>query len=155
MKRSRFELLIQDAIKTIPSEFRRRMKNIAIIVEDEPSDELLDEMDVPPGETLYGLYQGIPLTERPADYGNALPDRITIYQGPIEEDCETEEEMVVAIGETLIHEVGHYFGLSEDELEEIEDRYWRTHATEDATEEEEGEQNEDDEEDEGDDESGT
>ncbi len=156
MKRSRFERLVQDAIKTIPDEFRRRMTNLAIVVEDEPSDELLDEMEVPPDETLYGLYQGTPLTERGADYGNALPDRITIYQGPIEEDCETEDEMIVAIGETLIHEVGHYFGLSEEELEEIEDRYWRAHAPEgwadeegDTGEEDEEEDEEDEEEDEG------
>ncbi len=150
MKRSRFERLVQDAITTIPDEFRRRMSNLAIVVEDEPSDQLLDEMEVPPDETLYGLYQGTPLTERGADYGNALPDRITIYQLPIEEDCETEEEMIVAIGETLIHEVGHYFGLSEEELEEIEDRYWRAHAPEGWDEDEEGEDEES--EDEGEDE---
>ncbi len=150
MKRSRFERLVQDAIKTIPDEFRRRMANLAIVVEDEPSEELLDEMEVPPDETLYGLYQGTPLTDRGAGYGNTLPDRITIFQLPIEEDCETEEDMVVAIGETLIHEVGHYFGLSEEELEEIEDRYWRAHAPEEwdaAQDEEENEEDDDEDED--------
>ncbi len=82
-------------------------------------------MEIEPGETLFGLYQGTPLTERAAGYGNALPDRITLYQFPIEDDCETDDEIVQCIGETLIHELGHYFGLSEDEIEEIEEKYWR------------------------------
>jgi predicted Zn-dependent protease with MMP-like domain len=82
-------------------------------------------MEIEPGETLFGLYQGTPLTERPAGYGNALPDRITLYQFPIEDECDTDDEIVQCIGETLIHELGHYFGLSEDEIEEIEEKYWR------------------------------
>jgi predicted Zn-dependent protease with MMP-like domain len=72
-----------------------------------------------------GLYQGTPLPERSWAHGNDLPDRITIYQRPIEEDCEDEDEIRAVIGETLIHEVGHYFGMSEEEIEEIEERYWR------------------------------
>jgi predicted Zn-dependent protease with MMP-like domain len=95
-------------------------------VEDEPSDELLDEMDIDPPDTLFGLYQGTPLTERAWDYGNALPDRITLYQFPIEDSGENDDDVVVAIGETLIHEVGHYFGLSEEELEDIEEKYWHS-----------------------------
>ena len=72
-----------------------------------------------------GLYQGIPLPERTWEHGNALPDCITLFQRPIEADHEAEDEIRAAIGETLIHEVGHYFGLSEEEIEEIEERYWR------------------------------
>ena len=101
------------------------MNNVAIVVEDEPSRELLREMDIEPPDTLLGLYQGVPLTERHWDYGNALPDRILLFQGPLERESEDEEDLVVAIGETLIHEVGHYFGLSEAEIEEIEEKYWR------------------------------
>ncbi len=81
-------------------------------------------MEIEPPDTLFGLYQGTPLTERRWDYGNTLPDRITIFQWPIEDVSDTEDDVVTAIGETLIHEVGHYFGLSEEEIEEIEDRYW-------------------------------
>jgi predicted Zn-dependent protease with MMP-like domain len=125
MTRARFEQLVAEAIRTIPSRFRDELKNIAVIVEDEPPDDLLDEMEIEPPDTLFGLYQGTPLTERPWDYGNALPDRIVLYQGPIEDASETEDDVVVTVGETLIHEVGHYFGLSEEELEEIEERYWR------------------------------
>ncbi len=101
------------------------MNNVAIVVEDEPARELLREMDIEPPDTLLGLYQGVPLTERHWDYGNALPDRILLFQGPLERESDDEEDLVVAIGETLIHEVGHYFGLSEEEIEEIEEKYWR------------------------------
>ena len=109
----------------IPARFRREMKNISLEVEREPSPQLLAEMEIEPPDSLYGLYQGTPLTERSWGHGNALPDRITIFQRPIEEDCEDEDEIRAVIGETLIHEVGHYFGLSEEEIEEIEEKYWR------------------------------
>jgi len=82
-------------------------------------------MGIEPPDTLFGLYQGTPLTERDWAFGNAMPDRISIFQKPIEEASEDDEEIVTAIGETVIHEFGHYFGLSEDEIEEIEERYWR------------------------------
>jgi predicted Zn-dependent protease with MMP-like domain len=127
MRRARFERLVAEAIQTIPARFRDELHNLAVIVEDEPSDELLDDMEIDPPDTLFGLYQGTPLTERAWDYGNTLPDRIVLYQGPIEDACDTEDDIVVTVGETLIHEVGHYFGLSEEELEEIEERYWRAH----------------------------
>ena len=125
MKSEKFEQLVAEAITLIPKRFRREMRNIAIVVEDEPSAELLEEMEIEPPDSLYGLYQGTPLTERGWPWGNALPDRITIFQKPIEEDCEDEDEVRAMIGETLIHEVGHYFGLSEEEIEEIEEHYWR------------------------------
>jgi len=125
MTADQFRRLVSEAIDTVPREFRKHLDNIAIVVEDEPSDELLDEMEIEPPDTLFGLYQGIPLPERQWAHGNALPDRITLFQGPIEDYCETDEDVVTEIGETLIHEVGHYFGMSEEELEEIEERYWR------------------------------
>ena len=125
MTRDKFERLVTEAIALIPARFRREMKNLALVVEDEPSRELLDEMEVEPPDSLYGLYQGTPLPERTWGYGNVLPDRVTLFQKPIEEDCEDEDEVRAVIGETLIHEVGHYFGLSEEEIEEIEARYWR------------------------------
>jgi len=101
------------------------MQNIAIAIEREPSPELLREMDIEPPDTLFGLYQGTPLTERPWGHGNTLPDRILLFQGPHEREAEDEDDLVVSIGETLIHEIGHYFGLSEEEIEAIEERYWR------------------------------
>jgi predicted Zn-dependent protease with MMP-like domain len=125
MTRDQFERLVAEAVTLIPRRFRREMKNLALVVEDEPSEELLDEMDIEPPDSLYGLYQGTPLPERSWAFGNALPDRITLFQRPIEEDCDDEDEIRAVIGETLIHEVGHYFGMSEEEIEEIEENYWR------------------------------
>ena len=125
MTRHRFEQLVTEAIALIPRRFRREMKNLAVVVEDEPGPELLEEMEIEPPDSLFGLYQGTPLPERTWGFGNALPDKITLFQFPIEEDCEDEDEVRAVIGETLIHEVGHYFGMSEGEIEEIEERYWR------------------------------
>jgi predicted Zn-dependent protease with MMP-like domain len=129
MDRTRFERLVADALASIPQRFRDAMTNLAIVVEDEPARELLREMEIEPPDTLFGLYQGTPLTERRWDYGNALPDRILLFQGPHEREADDEDDLVVSIGETLIHEIGHYFGLSEEQIEEIEDKYWRRHAT--------------------------
>jgi predicted Zn-dependent protease with MMP-like domain len=125
VERVQFERLVADALASIPRRFRDAMNNMAIVVEEEPSRELLAEMEIEPPDTLFGLYQGTPLTERSWGFGNALPDRILIFQGPHERDAEDEEDLVVAIGETLIHEIGHHFGLSEEEIEEIEEKYWR------------------------------
>ena len=128
MNRRQFEALVADALASIPRRFRKAMQNIAIVVEDEPAQDLLDDMEIEPPDTLLGLYQGTPLTERTSAYGNVLPDRVLIFQGPHERAADDEDDLVVAIGETLIHEIGHYFGLSEEEIEEIEERYWRGDA---------------------------
>jgi predicted Zn-dependent protease with MMP-like domain len=125
MTRDRFTTLVEEALREIPRRFRDAMKNVAVVVEDEPSPELLEDMEMEPGDTLFGLYHGTPLTERDSHYGNTLPDRISIYQRPIEEACEDEEDIRQCVAETVIHEFGHYFGLSEEEIEDIEDNYWR------------------------------
>jgi len=124
MIRERFEKLVEEALREIPKRFRDAMTNVAIVVEDEPSADVLDDLGIEPPDTLFGLYQGTPLPERAWAFGNTLPDRISIYQGPIEDECETDDEVRDAIIETVIHEFGHYFGLSEEEIEEIEERYW-------------------------------
>ena len=125
MTREAFEQLVADALSGIPRRFRDAMTNIVISVEDEPSRALLREMEIEPPDTLFGLYQGPPLTERRWDHGNSLPDRILLFQGPHEREAEDDDDLISSIGETLIHEIGHYFGLSEEEIEEIEERYWR------------------------------
>jgi predicted Zn-dependent protease with MMP-like domain len=126
MTREAFEQLVANALSGIPRRFRDAMTNIVISVEAEPSRALLREMDIEPPDTLFGLYQGTPLTERRWDHGNSLPDRILLFQGPHEREAEDEDDLIGSIGETLIHEIGHYFGLSEEEIEEIEQRYWRS-----------------------------
>jgi predicted Zn-dependent protease with MMP-like domain len=128
MTREAFEKLVAEAVRLIPSRFRREMQNLALVVEEEPTAALLADMEIEPPDSLYGLYQGTPLTERHWAEGNRLPDRITIYQRPIEEDAEDDEDARDMIAETLIHEVGHYFGLSEEEIEEIEEKFWRGDA---------------------------
>ena len=126
MTREEFRELVEEAIDTIPLKFAREVRNLAIVIEDEPSEELLDEMDLDHPSELLGLYQGTPLNERGWGYGNQLPDRITLFQNSIEDDCgDDENDIVVAIGETLIHELGHYFGMTEEEIMEVEERYWR------------------------------
>src|SRR4030095_3384929 len=125
VNRAEFERLLVEAVALIPKRFRREIKNLALVVEDAPSARLRREMGIEPPDSLVGLYQGPPLAERTWQYGNQLPDRITLFQQPIEEDCEDEDNVRAVIGETLIHEVGHYFGMSEEEIEDIEERYWR------------------------------
>ncbi len=125
MTRARFRQLVDEALETIPERFRDAMHNIAIVVEDEPSAEQLASVEVEPPDTLLGLYEGTPLPERHWAHGNTLPDKITLFQRPIEDSSQDEDDLVVCIGETLIHEVGHYFGLSEEEIEAIEEQYWR------------------------------
>ena len=125
MHRKQFEQLVAEALASIPRRFKKAMQNIAIVVEDEPSAELLDEMEIEPGDTLFGLYQGTPLPERSWAFGNNLPDRISIYQKPTEEACESDDDIRDCVAETVIHEFGHYFGMSEEEIEEIEEKFWR------------------------------
>ena len=132
MTRQEFSALVEEALADIPRRFRTAMKNVAVVIEDEPPRHVLEELEVDPGDTLFGLYQGTPLTERRWDYGNTLPDRISIYQHPIEDACDTDDEIRACVAETVIHEFGHYFGMSEEEIEEIEEKYWRGDALDDV-----------------------
>jgi predicted Zn-dependent protease with MMP-like domain len=125
VKRAEFDRLVAEAVASIPKRFRDAMQNLVIVVEDEPSRELLEDMEIEPPGTLFGLYQGTPLTSRGWDYGNTLPDRILLFQKPHERSARDADDLVTAIAETIIHEVGHYFGLSEEEIEAIEEQYWR------------------------------
>ena len=118
--RSEFEQLVAEALRRLPRRFRKKLENIAVVVEEWPDQGTLEEMEIEPPDTLYGLYRGIDLTRRDSSYGQVLPDTITIYRGPIEEDCETLEEMASLIRHVVIHEVGHYFGLDDARLEELE-----------------------------------
>lgn len=120
MTHSEFEALVERALRTLPRRFKERIANVAIVVEDWADDETLRELDIEPPDTLYGLYRGIDLTHRDTSYGNVLPDTIHIYQGPIEEDCADAAEMAELVRDTVIHEIGHYFGLDDDTMEDIE-----------------------------------
>ncbi len=115
MDRSAFEQLIEKSLERLPKRFKGKLRNIIIEVEDYPRRELLEDMGITSG-TLFGLYQGVPLTEREWNFGNALPDRIVIYQKPIERAAASPEEMEEIVLDTVMHEVGHYFGFSDAEL---------------------------------------
>jgi len=121
MTRRQFEALVDRALRRLPRTFKDKLANIAVVVEAWPDDATLAELGIEPPDTLYGLYRGVDLTHRDSSYGNVLPDTVTIYQGPIEEDCDDEEEMAELVRETVVHEVGHYFGLDDETMERIED----------------------------------
>jgi len=121
MTRRQFEALLDRALRRLPRTFKDKLANIAVVVEAWPDDATLAELGIEPPDTLYGLYRGVDLTHRDSSYGNVLPDTVTIYQGPIEEDCDDEEEMAELVRETVVHEVGHYFGLDDETMERIED----------------------------------
>ena len=117
MRRDQFESLVNETVKELPEEFREKLTNVAIVIEDYPSEELLEHMEIPEDETLFGLYEGVPLTER--GFNEPLhPDRILIFQGPIEEECDTPEEIREEVRITLLHEIAHFFGFDDEELEE-------------------------------------
>ena len=121
MTRRQFEVLVDKALRKLPRPFKEKIANIAVVVEDWADDETLRDMGIEPPDTLYGLYRGVDLTRRDSTYGNVLPDVITIYQGPIEEDAADEAEMAEIVRETVMHELGHYFGLDDETMHRIED----------------------------------
>ncbi len=112
----RFARLVREALAELPPAFARRLENVAVVIADRPSPEQLRALGLGPDETLFGLYEGTPLGERGSGYHLALPDRVTIYREPILAACATTREMKEEIRLTVIHELGHYFGLSDAEL---------------------------------------
>mgnify|MGYP002153787410 FL=1 len=124
MEPDEFARLVREAYRDIPARFRRRLHNVAVVVEQEPSEEDLARARCPRGSTLLGLYHGIPLTQRTSSYGMVLPDKISIYQGPIERMARNQEHLRRIVRETLWHEVGHYFGMDEQRVRRAERRWW-------------------------------
>jgi predicted Zn-dependent protease with MMP-like domain len=120
MTRRQFEALVDTALRKLPRVFRDKLANIAVVVEDWADEQTLQEMDIEPPDTLYGLYRGVDITRRDSSYGNVLPDTIHIYQGPIEQDCADRDEMEDLIRDVVTHEVGHYFGLDDETMDGIE-----------------------------------
>lgn len=120
LTREEFEQLVISALEGLPQSLKARMENIDVVIEDQASRSLLSEMKLRSPFDLLGLYQGIPIDQRGFYYGNVLPDKITLFQLPIESTCKTKEEIEEKVREVVIHEVGHYFGLDEERLEELE-----------------------------------
>lgn len=115
--RKRFRQIVAEALDTIPPALAEHLENVAVVVEDEPDEETLLELGLNPAEeSLYGLYQGIPLGERDGQHA-ALPDRIVIYYLPLSEDFTDDYHLRREIRRTVVHEVGHFFGFDDDQLE--------------------------------------
>ncbi len=113
---ARFEELVADALDSIPPELGEELENVAVVVEDWPTPEQLDGR----GGTLLGLYEGVPLTERgPLSYAGVMPDHITIFRGPLCELAHDEHDLAAQVRVTVLHEIGHYFGMDDEELHEL------------------------------------
>jgi predicted Zn-dependent protease with MMP-like domain len=115
-----FERIVTSALRGLPNSLKCRMENIDVVIEEQASPDLLSEMSLRSPSELLGLYQGVPIDQRGFYYGNVLPDKITLFQHPIESICKTKEEIEEKVRDVVIHEVGHYFGLDEDDLNELE-----------------------------------
>jgi predicted Zn-dependent protease with MMP-like domain len=120
LTREEFEEAVVSALKSLPKFIKEKMENVDVVVESRASREVLDELGLRSPSELLGLYQGVPLDRRGFYYGNVLPDKISLFQIPIESICKTREEIEEKIREVVIHEVGHYFGLDDKKLRALE-----------------------------------
>lgn len=114
-----FEALVLEALDTLPIEFARYLENVEIQIEQRPSREHRHSVRLAPGHTLYGLYQGVPLTERVGG-GPMLPDLITIFQEPLERDFPQPDRLREQVRRTILHEIAHFFGISDQRLRELD-----------------------------------
>ncbi len=120
MTRTEFEEIVREALDALPDEFARRLENIAVVIEDEPEPELLRSLGLDPRrETLFGLYQGVPLHLRGNGYGGVLPDKISIYYRPLLRAYRTPDRIRAQVRTTVIHEIGHYFGLDDKTIRDL------------------------------------
>ena len=110
-----FEALVERAFERLPPEFAELLDNIAVVVEDEPDPELLREMGMDEDDELLGLYLGVPLGERHSGY-SALPDQVVLYRLPLVRVSRNRRQLIREVRDTLVHELGHYFGLSDEEM---------------------------------------
>lgn len=120
MDREQFEFLVLKAIDDLPPEFRQKLENVDIVVEDWPTPGQLKQARLKHPAQLLGLYQGVPRIRRSCDYGMVLPDKISIFQKPIEAQCRSQEEVRAKVTEVVRHEIAHHFGLDERTLRRIE-----------------------------------
>jgi len=122
LNRTEFEKIVNDGIKAIPEKFLQKLKNVAIVVEDEPTLAQKKKLNIRPNWTLFGLYEGVPQLERGANYSAVLPDKITIFQNPIEEEARDEKDVEEVVKNTVWHEIAHHFGMDEARVRQVETR---------------------------------
>jgi predicted Zn-dependent protease with MMP-like domain len=121
MKKEKFETLVEEALVHLPKKFKKLIDNLVVIVEEEAPPEVYRQTGTHPSSRILGTYHGVPYTHRGPYYGNIPPDVIAIYQKPIEEICFTEEEIKKEVRKVVIHEIGHYFGFSDNKMKKIEE----------------------------------
>jgi predicted Zn-dependent protease with MMP-like domain len=119
VSRKRFETLVATALDGLPASIQEAMSNVDVVIEEWPTDQQYAELDLAPEEWLFGLYEGTPLIERGVLAEPLMPDKITIFKGPLEEACESDEQITDEIRRTVVHEVAHHFGIDEDRLAEL------------------------------------
>ena len=119
MQRRHFLRLVRRALDGLPSPYAEWLANVDVVVERWPLPHQLRNAGLRADETLFGLYEGVPLTERSSDYGLVLPDKVTIFQEPLEQACATDAELVTEVSSTVLHELAHHFGISDEELERL------------------------------------
>jgi predicted Zn-dependent protease with MMP-like domain len=115
----RFEQLVRKAIDDLPDEFHERLENIDIVIADRPNRHQLASLGKKHNETLLGLYEGVPLTRRSHGYGMVTPDKITIFQGPIESVCRSDVQIIAEVKRVVLHEIAHHFGIDDDRLKQL------------------------------------
>jgi len=120
MDRERFQWLVAKAVDSLPEEFHTKLENVDVVVEDWPTKEQLAEVGLRHRQTLLGLYQGVPLTKRGVHYGLVPPDKITIFQMPIEAKCSHDVQIVAEIQRVVRHEIAHHFGIGDARLKQLE-----------------------------------
>ena len=117
-----FRKIVAKAIDDIPEHYAKNIKNLAFVVEDQPTEIQRQRNNLKPGQTLLGLYEGVPLTKRNGNYNLVLPDKITIFKRPIEHNSASLEQLTAIVSNTVWHEVAHYYGLGHGRIHELEDR---------------------------------
>jgi predicted Zn-dependent protease with MMP-like domain len=121
MDKKKFEKLVEEAIEDLPKEFKEKLENVTVMVEDHPSREVYEKTGSSPYSLIFGLYHGVPYKHRGPFYGNLPPDVIVIYQESIERIYHSEEEIREKVVEVVKHEIGHYFSMEDSQLREIEE----------------------------------
>jgi predicted Zn-dependent protease with MMP-like domain len=114
-----FETYVAEAVETLPNEIKKMMSNVAVTVAEYPTDAQKQSVGLGPHQALYGLYQGVPLTQRSSYYGMVPPDRITIFMYPMVYHFRTPEAIRHQVQKTVLHEIGHHFGMNEQQLRDL------------------------------------
>ena len=119
MDRDLFQDLVERAVRSLPEEYAQRLENVDVVIEDWPLPHQVSKSRLKRNQMLLGLYEGVPLTHRGPGYGLVPPDKITIFQKPIEDKCRREGEIEAEVRAVVIHEIGHFFGISDERLKEL------------------------------------